>query len=72
MTAELNTHRLTPCPKRPSKPWISLVGCPFRAENRGRPLCADADDCLTAEIGSKPGAGSCFAGRAGAAAVPGR
>jgi hypothetical protein len=47
----------------PSKPLISPVGCPFRAENRGWPLSADADYCLTAEIVSKPGAGSRFAGR---------
>jgi hypothetical protein len=44
--------------QRPPKPLISLAGCPFRAENRGRSLSADADDCLTAEIVSKPGAGS--------------
>jgi hypothetical protein len=39
------------------------VGCPFRAENRGWSLSADAVDCLTDEIVSKPGAGSRFAGR---------
>jgi len=39
------------------------MGCPFRAENRGWSLSADAVDCLTDEIVSKPGAGSRFAGR---------
>ena len=38
-------------------------GCPFRAENRGGPLPADADCCLIAEVVSKPGAGSRFTGR---------
>src|SRR5262249_17164832 len=46
-----------------SKPWISLVGCPFRAENRGRLLPADTDCCLIAEVVSKPPAGGCFPGR---------
>ena len=46
--SELDMRRLTRCVKHTSKPWISLVGCPFRAENRGWPLSADADDCLTA------------------------
>src|SRR5690349_8278297 len=45
------------------KPWISLVGCPFRAENRVRLLPADADCCLIAEVVSKPGAGGRFTGR---------
>jgi len=49
--------------KHTSKPLISLVGRPFRAENRGWSLSADAVDCLTDEIVSKPGAGSRFAGR---------
>jgi len=54
---------LTHDPAVSSRPWISLVGCPFRAENRGWSLSADVDDCLTAEVVSKPGAGSRFAGR---------
>jgi len=41
-----------------SKPLISLVGCPFRAENRGWPLPADAATNLIVEVVSKPGAGS--------------
>src|SRR5262249_1239411 len=40
-----------------------LVGCPFRAENQGRLLPADADCCLIAEVVSKPGAGGRFTGR---------
>src|SRR5262249_2331549 len=40
-----------------------LVGCPFRAENQGRLLPADADCCLIAEVVSKPGARSRFTGR---------
>ena len=49
--------------KVPPKPWISLAGCPFRAGKSGRLLPADADDCLIAEVVSKPDAGSRFTGR---------
>jgi hypothetical protein len=62
-SAHLRTGRLTRCANRPSKPLISLAGCPFRAENRGWPLSSDAGNCLIAEVVSKPGAGSRFAGR---------
>jgi transposase-like protein len=46
-----------------SKPLISLQGRPFRAENRGGPLPADAAAILIVKVVSKPGAGSQLTGR---------
>lgn len=43
---------------RASKPLVALQGRPFRAENRGWLVPADAVDCLIFEVVSKPGAGS--------------
>lgn len=44
-------------------PGYPRAGCPFRAKNPGWPLPTDAGSCLIAEVVSKPGAGSRFAGR---------
>ena len=38
-----------------------MPGCPFRAENGGWLLPADADRCLIVKVVSKPGAGSALA-----------
>jgi|SRR5580658_3256644 hypothetical protein len=59
--ADLHQARSEGLPRRSPKPQVSLAGCPFRAENWGWLLSADADYCLTVVVVSKPGAGSRYA-----------